>query len=177
MSGSTWCQHSTQAHVRGGQLRVDEEQRRRQVRDQLRRERSSKRRLRIERQLGLLPDLQTRDSKLTSISHLKIWLRRSLMFSQLGKESLLTITFVFDSVNQDLLLINNQNGKFNRDLFNYLLVNSRRYATRNLFPFFQEKLSKKYISWCGESKAAAWCCALGLIRHSSQAVIFNWELV
>lgn len=61
-------------------------------------------------------------------------------------ESLLTITFVFDSVNQDLLLINNQNGRFNRDLFNYLLVNSRRYATRNLFPFFQEKLSKKYIS-------------------------------
>ena len=62
------------------------------------------------------------------------------------QESLLTITFVFDSVNQDLLLVSNQNGKFNRELFNYLLVNCRRYATRNLFPLFREKLSKKYIS-------------------------------
>jgi exosome complex component RRP46 len=60
------------------------------------------------------------------------------------KESHLVITFVFDSINRDIISVNT-NGPFDQDQFNYLLDNARQYAADKIFSFQNQLITKEYL--------------------------------
>ena len=59
------------------------------------------------------------------------------------KESSLVVTFVFDSIENDLMFVNT-NGLFDKNEFGLLMESAKAYANQKLFTFFNQQLSKKY---------------------------------
>jgi exosome complex component RRP46 len=61
---------------------------------------------------------------------------------QQDKNTLLTATFVFDSVENDLIFVNT-NGIFEINNFNYLLLKAKDYCVNHLFTYFNKCISNK----------------------------------
>ncbi|CAF0740349.1 unnamed protein product [Brachionus calyciflorus] len=59
------------------------------------------------------------------------------------KESLMSGTFVFDSVDKDLISVNTS-GVFDQDQFNFILNNARQYAIDKIFPLFNKLINQQY---------------------------------
>lgn len=59
------------------------------------------------------------------------------------KESNVTATFVFESINKELIFMNT-NGRMNQDTFNNLLNNARQYAIDKIFPLLFSLIENKY---------------------------------
>ena len=56
----------------------------------------------------------------------------------------MSITFIFDSVDQEIISVFTS-GAFEKDQLNYLLDNARQYANDKIFPLYNELISKKYF--------------------------------
>ena len=63
------------------------------------------------------------------------------------KESFATCTFLFDSINKDIITVN-LNGSLSQDQFNYLLNNAKQYAIDKIFPIYTDLINKKYSKEC-----------------------------
>ena len=59
------------------------------------------------------------------------------------KESALVVTFVFDSIENDLMFVNT-NGLFDKLKFGLLMESAKAYANQKLFTFFNQQISNKY---------------------------------
>lgn len=55
----------------------------------------------------------------------------------------MSATFVFDSVDKDLISVNT-NGVFDQDNFNNLLNNARQYAMDKIFPLYIKLINERY---------------------------------
>ncbi len=58
------------------------------------------------------------------------------------KESQLTATFVFDSVENDLIFVNTS-GQYELEQFDFLLKKARDYAVNNVFTFYNKTIANK----------------------------------
>lgn len=63
----------------------------------------------------------------------------------------MSATFVFDSVDKDLVSVNTS-GLFDQDQFNNLLNNSREFAKDKIFPLYTNLINQKYIKKSQDGK-------------------------
>ena len=59
------------------------------------------------------------------------------------KASSLLVTFVFDSIDTDVMYVTTS-GMFDKVKFDLLLKSAQQYANENLFRFFAKKVEEKY---------------------------------